>query len=107
MDRPFHWSAFQLEVEVDDVSLGADLVDRGQPVVDTAVLRAGRIGFRAPIAGRLSSVVSSADCRSAALGCGGSIPSLPTEFRDPAYARGPSTFEGLYRFFVGEALTVV
>src|SRR5439155_21509898 len=70
-------------------------------------LRAGRIGFSAPIAGRLSSVVSSADCRSAAFGCGGSIPSLPTDSREPAYARGPSTFGGLYRFFVREALTVV
>src|SRR5438270_5993602 len=29
--------------------------------------------------GRLSSVVCSADCRSAAFGCGGSIPSLPTD----------------------------
>jgi hypothetical protein len=33
------WSAFRLEVEVDDVWLGAVLVDRGQPVVDTDVMQ--------------------------------------------------------------------
>jgi hypothetical protein len=33
------WSAFRLEVEVDDVWLGAVLVDRAQPVVDTEVMQ--------------------------------------------------------------------
>jgi signal transduction histidine kinase len=33
------WSAFRLEVEVDGVWLGALLVDRAQPVVDTEVMR--------------------------------------------------------------------
>jgi hypothetical protein len=33
------WSAFRLEVEVDEVWLGAVLVDRGQPVVDTDVMQ--------------------------------------------------------------------
>lgn len=33
------WSAFRLEVEVDDVWLGAVLVDRAQPVVDTDVMQ--------------------------------------------------------------------
>jgi hypothetical protein len=33
------WSAFRLEVEVDDVWCGAVLVDRGQPVVDTEVMQ--------------------------------------------------------------------
>jgi hypothetical protein len=32
------------------------------------------------IPGQIEQVVSSADCRSAAFGCGGSIPSLPTSF---------------------------
>lgn len=33
------WSAFRLEVEVDEVWLGAVLVDRGQPVIDTDVMQ--------------------------------------------------------------------
>jgi hypothetical protein len=33
------WSAFRLEVEVDDVWHGAVLVDRGQPVIDTDVMQ--------------------------------------------------------------------
>jgi signal transduction histidine kinase len=33
------WSAFRLEAEVDDVWLGAVLVDRAQPVVDTEVMQ--------------------------------------------------------------------
>ena len=34
-----NWSAFQLEVEVDDVWDGAVLVDRAEPVVDTEVMQ--------------------------------------------------------------------
>ena len=33
------WSAFRLEVEVDEVWLGAVLVDRAQPVVDVEVMQ--------------------------------------------------------------------
>jgi hypothetical protein len=39
----------------------------------------GPDGLKSPmILGQIEQVVSSADCRSAAFGCGGSIPSLPT-----------------------------
>ena len=71
----------------------------------------GRLTRKRPLELRGNSCLArcelGADCRSAAFGCGGSIPSLPTDFREPACARGPSTLEGLYRFFVREALTVV
>jgi hypothetical protein len=41
----------------------------------------GPDGLKSPmILGQIEQVVSSADCRSAAFGCGGSIPSLPTRF---------------------------
>ena len=40
--------------------------------------------------GQIEQVVSSADCRSAAFGCGGSIPSLPTSFRNDDGPNGPS-----------------
>lgn len=46
-------------------------------------------------------------CRSAAFGCGASIPSLPTEFSRTCLSEGPLDARGLYRFFVQVAITVV
>src|SRR5579859_7656195 len=42
--------------------------------------KAPKLRSPAPRLGQIEQVVSSADCRSAAFGCGGSIPSLPTRF---------------------------
>ncbi len=42
------------------------------------------------ILGQIEQVVSSADCRSAAFGCGGSIPSLPTRFTSNDGPKGSS-----------------